>query len=244
MDDKSALFGVYCAIDLSNLDEALALAEKISPYVAGFKLGLEFYAANGPGGVIAFKKLGKPIFLDLKLFDIDNTVFSAMKNLAGLGVDFVTIHASGGRAMIKAARDGVRQGTPIGQMPPSILAVTVLTSISQEDIAAGGSTLSVEERVLALSELALTNGADGLVSSGHEVAAIRRKYGIKPILVVPGLRLNSDLDRVKKDDQKRVMTPAEAWNLGGNLLVVGRPITQAKDPAQAAKKIAETIGGI
>ena len=143
MHDKSALFGVYCAIDLSNLGEALILAEKISSYVAGFKLGLEFYAANGPEGVLGFKKLGKPIFLDLKLFDIDNTVFSAMKNLAGLGVDFVTIHASGGRAMIQAARDGAFQGTPSGHVPPSILAVTVLTSISQEDIAVGGHTNTI-----------------------------------------------------------------------------------------------------
>lgn len=239
--DRSDLYGVYCAIDVADLGQALALVEQVRHYIAGVKLGLEFFTANGPEGVMRVKaSLGreKGVFLDLKLHDIPNTVYATMLGLAKLGVDFTTIHSGGGKAMILAAKDGAIKGASDGTSPPAILAVTVLTSLGDEDLAALGVKNTPAQQVAALAELALNNGADGLVNSGHEIAALREKHGKNPILVVPGLRpLASD-----PGDQKRIMTPAEAWGLGGNLLVVGRPISQAVNPGHAAMEIAQSIG--
>ena len=225
---------VFVALDTTDLDYARQLAERLRGHVGGLKLGLEFFSAHGPGGVRAFQDLGLPIFLDLKYHDIPNTVAGASRAAASLGVDIINVHAAGGPAMMKAALEAVRgTGTKT-----KVIAVTVLTSLSDSDLAAIGQTPSAGKQVLRLAQLAKSCGLDGVVCSAHEIAPLRAALGPDFMLVVPGIRpTGSDLA-----DQQRVMGPAEARRAGATILVIGRPITAAPDPAKAAADIAQSLG--
>ena len=220
------------ALDTTDLAQARGWAAALAPHCAMVKLGLEFFAAHGPAGVRQAAG-GAPFFLDLKLHDIPNTVAGAIRPLLPLNPSLLTLHAAGGTAMIAAARAAVDQagaGT-------RLLAVTVLTSLDDAALAEIGMGTPALSQVLRLGRLAIAAGAHGLVCSAHEVAALRADLGPGPVLVVPGIRPAGSASA----DQARVMTPAQAAAAGADYIVVGRPITQAADPAAAAAAIAAEI---
>jgi orotidine-5'-phosphate decarboxylase len=219
---------IFCAIDRPDLQGALELARAVAPHVGGIKLGLEFFGAQGPTGVAAMQALGLPIFLDLKFHDIPNTVAGAVREAARLGVAMLTLHAAGGRAMLEAAVEAVAGAAT----KPCLLGITVLTSLDAADLVTTGVYAPATEHAARLGALALDAGLDGLVCSPHEIAVLRQAFGARPRLVVPGIR-----PATVGDDQKRTTTPAEALALGADLLVIGRPITQAASPAAAAAAI-------
>lgn len=223
---------LLCAIDTTDLTMAVDLARSLTGKVGGVKLGKEFFTAHGPQGVSRIADTGQPIFLDLKFHDIPNTVAGAVRAAAGLGCFLLTIHASGGADMIRAAVDA-RGGTAA----LSIIAVTVLTSLAEADMDAIGQSTPIADQVLRLGRLAKESGADGVVASPHEVAGLRAALGSSFKLIVPGVRPAW----ASTDDQKRVMSPADAVKAGADFLVIGRPITQADDPAGAAERIADEI---
>ncbi len=225
---------IFVALDTTDLDDALQLAERLRGHVGGLKLGLEFFCAHGPDGVRAFESMGLPVFLDLKLHDIPNTVAGAARAAAALGVGIINVHAGGGAAMMKAAAEAVRSVNPATR----IIAVTVLTSLSDADLASVGQTPSARDQVLRLAALTKSCGLDGVVCSAHEIAPLRGSLGDDFLLVVPGIRpAGSALG-----DQTRVMGPREAHQAGASILVIGRPITGAPDPAKAARAICESLG--
>ena len=225
---------VFVAIDTTDLEYARALAALLKPHVGGVKLGLEFFSAHGPKSVRMFADLGLPIFLDLKFHDIPNTVAGAVRAAAGLGVDILNVHAAGGPAMLKAAVEAARGVNP----KTKVIAVTVLTSLADSDLEAVGQRVPAVEQVARLARLAGDCGLDGVVCSAHEIAVLRAALGPEFLLVVPGIRpKGADLG-----DQQRVMGPQEARAAGASILVIGRPITAAPDPAQAARAIAESLG--
>jgi orotidine-5'-phosphate decarboxylase len=225
---------VFVAIDTTDLKHARALAARLKPHVGGIKLGLEFFSAHGPDGVRGFSDLGLPIFLDLKFHDIPNTVAGAVRAAAGLGVDILNVHAAGGPAMLRAAVEAARGVNP----KTKVIAVTVLTSLSEADLEATGQRSPAADQVVRLAQLTRDCGLDGVVCSAHEIARLRAALGPEFLLVVPGIRpKGSDLG-----DQQRVMGPKEARDAGAGILVVGRPITAAPDPVQAACDIAESLG--
>lgn len=220
---------VYVALDTPELARASALAEQVRGHVGGVKLGLEFFVANGPAGVRALGDGGMPVFLDLKLHDIPNTVAKAVTALAPLAPAVLTVHASGGRAMLEAAKAAAPAAT-------RVVAVTMLTSLDERDLADTGVSGSAQEQVLRLAALARAAGLDGIVCSGAEVAAARSVWN-DGFFVVPGIRpADGDVG-----DQKRVVTPRQALDDGASLLVIGRPITAAADPAAAAARIVATL---
>lgn len=220
------------ALDTTDPARAQALAAAVAPACGLVKLGLEFFLANGAPGYRAIE--GRPVFLDLKLHDIPNTVAGGVRAVLPLAPRMLTIHASGGAAMIEAAR---RACEAAGEGRPILLAVTVLTSLDAAALAATGVADSPQAQVLRLARLAIDAGADGLVCSPHEVAAIRAALGSAPKLVVPGIRPAG----AAASDQARTMTPAEAVGAGADWIVVGRPITAAADPGRAATEIAASI---
>jgi orotidine-5'-phosphate decarboxylase len=217
------------ALDTTDLTRASAWAAATAPHVGLFKIGLEFFLANGAAGVRAIA--GRPVFLDLKLHDIPNTVAGGVRAVLDLRPKMLTIHASGGAAMIEAARKAAETA---GAERPMILAVTVLTSLDAAGLAATGIAASPADQVLRLARLALSAGADALVCSPLEVAMLRTALGPEARLVVPGIRPAGSA----AGDQARVMTPAEAIAAGADWIVVGRPITGATDPGAAAAAIA------
>lgn len=223
---------ILCAIDTTDMAVALGLAEALRDQVGGVKLGKEFFTAQGPAGVARIAETGHRIFLDLKFHDIPNTVAGAVRAAAGLGCFMLTIHASGGAAMIAAAVEA--RG---GAATPKIIAVTVLTSLGASDLEKVGQMGPIQDQVLRLGHLAQANGADGIVASPHEVATLRSNLGAEMDLVVPGVRP----DWAGADDQKRIMTPSDAIRAGADFLVIGRPITQSADPAAAAQRIIAEI---
>jgi orotidine-5'-phosphate decarboxylase len=216
------------AIDTPDLDRAGSLVQAVAPHSGLIKLGLEFFSAHGPAGLRVAEK--NKIFLDLKLHDIPNTVAGAVRALMPLGVDMLTVHASGGSAMVRAAVEAAEQKS-------RILAVTVLTSIDASALAETGVAGGGTQQVLRLARLALEAGADGLVCSAHEISVLRDAFGAKPILVVPGIRPTG----AALGDQARVMTPEQAVAAGADYIVVGRPITSAEAPGEAARIIQESI---
>jgi orotidine-5'-phosphate decarboxylase len=223
---------LIAAIDTTDPQRARALATAVAPYCGMLKLGLEFYLANGGAGVRLIDDL--PVFLDLKLHDIPNTVAGGVRAVLPLAPRLLTLHAAGGGAMIAAARQAAETA---GASRPRLLAVTVLTSLDAEALHATGVAGGPRQQVLRLARLALDHGADGLVCSAHEVAMLRDALGAGPLLVVPGIRPAG----AAIGDQARTMTPAEAARAGADWLVVGRPITEAADPAAAAAAIAAEI---
>jgi len=224
------------ALDTADPARAVEWAAAVRPCCGVLKLGLEFFAANGPQGVRAVQAAGGlPVFLDLKLHDIPNTVAGAVRAVLPLGAALITLHASGGAAMIAAARAAA---DPAGAARPMLLAVTVLTSLDDAALQATGIDGGAALQVLRLARLALAAGADGVVCSPREVALLRRELGPHPLLVVPGVRPEG----AAPGDQARTMTPAQAIAAGADRIVVGRPITGAPDPAAAARDIAGAIG--
>jgi orotidine-5'-phosphate decarboxylase len=220
---------VYLALDLPRLDAAEALARKVSAHIGGLKLGLEFFCAHGHHGVHEIAKIGLPIFLDLKLHDIPNTVAAAMQAIHVLEPAIVTVHASGGRAMMEDAKAAAGEHC-------KVVGVTVLTSLDESDLRRGGVSGTPHEQALRLAELAQAAGLDGIVCSGHEVAAVHRQWK-DGFLVVPGLRPANG----QVADQKRTVTPREARDAGASVLVIGRPISRAEDPLSAVRAIEETL---
>ncbi|MGA3401363.1 MAG: orotidine-5'-phosphate decarboxylase [Acetobacteraceae bacterium] len=220
------------ALDTTNAARAVGWATAVVPHCGLFKLGLAFFLANGAAGVRAIS--GRPIFLDLKLHDIPNTVAGAVRAVLPLTPRMLTVHAAGGAAMVAAARQAAEAA---GAARPMILAVTVLTSLDQADLAATGIPDRPAAQVLRLARLAVAAGADGLVCSPLEVAMLRGALGTGPALVVPGIRPAGSA----AGDQARTMTPEEAVAAGADWIVVGRPITAAPDAGQAAAAIAAAI---
>jgi orotidine-5'-phosphate decarboxylase len=223
---------IFVAIDTPDLRRALVLAEAVRAEAGGVKLGLEFFCANGPVGVREIARLGLPIFLDLKLHDIPNTVAKAVESLAAIAPAVLTVHAAGGRAMLEAAKAAALPTT-------KVVGVTVLTSLDESDLGAAGVAGSPADQVRRLADLAKEAGIDGIVCSGAEVAAARAAWP-EGYFVVPGLRpAGSDVG-----DQKRVVTPRQALDDGASMLVIGRPITAAGDPARAIATIAAELGNL
>ncbi len=218
------------ALDVPDSSSIGAIVDRLPDEVRWYKVGLELFAAEGPAALEPLARRGRHIFLDLKLHDIPRTVERAVRAAARHGVGLVTLHAAGGRAMIQAAAEAARGAGPGA---PKLLAVTVLTSLDAADLAATGVGRSPAEQVVALADLALSAGADGIVCSPQEAAAMRARFGAGPLLVTPGIRLPSDA----VGDQKRVATPAGAVRDGATHLVVGRPILEAEDPAAAARRV-------
>lgn len=220
---------IWVAVDTADLRRARRLVEAVAPHVGGIKLGLQFFAAHGPNGVAALQQLGLPVFLDLKFHDIPNTVSRAIQSVRDLHPRVLTVHASGGREMLKRARR-------IAHADTRVVAVTVLTSLSDRDLDQTGMRGGTEAQVARLAALAQDCKLDGIVCSGREVAAVRAAWP-EGYLVVPGIRpAGSD-----RDDQKRSTSPAAAIAAGASMLVVGRPITAAPDPAAAARAIADQL---
>ena len=220
---------ICAALDVPDPAAAEKLASRLAGHVGLFKVGLELFVAHGRAAVEAVRKFGLPIFLDLKLHDIPQTVESAARAAAALGVEYVTVHASGGAEMIRAARRALPR--------TKLLAVTALTSLGPEDLDAIGLARDVVPR---LARLAVAAGADGVVCSPQEVAALRAALGPAPLLVVPGIRPAG----AAKGDQRRTGTPAEAVRAGASILVIGRPLRDAPDPAAAADAIAREIASL
>lgn len=220
---------IFVALDTPDLARAHALASKVRNHVGGLKLGLEFFTANGPDGVRDMAELGLPIFLDLKLHDIPNTVAKAVQSLRVLNPAILTVHAAGGRAMLEDAKAAAPEGA-------KVVAVTTLTSLDNEDLASIGIAGDASSQVLRLAALAREAGLDGVVCSGAEVAAVRKLWP-KGFFVVPGVRPSDGA----AGDQKRVVTPRAAVDAGASIIVVGRPITQAADPDLAARAIEATL---
>jgi orotidine-5'-phosphate decarboxylase len=221
---------LLCAIDTPDAGAARRLAAAVGPLVGGLKLGLEFFAANGPGAVRQVAGAA-PLFLDLKLHDIPNTVAGAVRAVAPLEPLLLTVHCAGGTAMMKAAAEAAERRV-------KIIGVTVLTSLDDADLASVGQSGPARDQVRRLAALARQSGLDGVVCSPHEVAALRRDCGGGFLLVVPGIR---PATVARDDDQKRVMTPRQALEAGADYLVIGRPITAAPDPAAAAGAIRTEI---
>ncbi|MEQ8964585.1 MAG: orotidine-5'-phosphate decarboxylase [Azospirillaceae bacterium] len=229
---------VFCAVDTNSVEAADHLAHRLAGRVGGLKLGLEFFAAAGPDGIRRVATHGVPIFLDLKLHDIPNTVAGAVRAVVPLGPAFVTLHAAGGRAMMQAAAEAARsEAARLHRPRPRLLGVTVLTSLDDDDLRAMGRDEPVAQQVDRLAHLALDAGLDGLVCAATEIAHLRRRFGREPTLMVPGIRPAWS----GADDQKRVTTPAEAMAAGADFLVIGRPITRATDPADAARRVREEL---
>ncbi len=229
---------IICALDTKDLNIAIDLCKKIKPYIGMVKLGLEFFLANGNNGVKAIESLGLPIFLDLKLHDIPNTVAKAIENVVNLNVKFVTIHTLGGRKMLQSASLSARDySLNNNKKAPEILGVTVLTSMDKEDLEEIGIRKSAKEQVKMLARLAHISGLDGVICSPHEIKIVKEICGSKFKTIVPGIRAEHDA----KDDQKRTLTAAEAIKEGADYLVIGRPITASSDPIAAARSIWESI---
>ena len=222
---------IYVALDTPDVKTARDLAEAVRPHAGGLKVGLEFVSANGPEGIRAIVALGLPVFLDVKLHDIPTTVAGAVRALAGLGASIINIHASGGTAMMKAAKEAAGGKA-------KIIAVTILTSLDDEDMQAVGFAGDAAAQAVRLARLAKSAGLDGVVCSAHDLKAVRAACGPDFLTVVPGSRpAGSALN-----DQKRFTTPAEARDAGADILILGRPVTHAADPREACRQVAASLG--
>jgi len=218
------------ALDFPSAQEALACVRSMPENLTLFKVGLELFTAEGPAFCRTLTENRNRLFLDLKLHDIPNTVARAVRSATRLGASLLTVHASGGRDMLRAAVEAAREAGPNG---PKLIAVTVLTSLNTQDLPALGIERSLSDQVLRLAELAVDCGIDGLVTSVHEASTLRAEFGPDPILVTPGIRPTG----AATEDQKRTATLTDAVRAGADVLVVGRPITAAPNPGLAASTL-------
>jgi orotidine-5'-phosphate decarboxylase len=224
---------IIVPLDTPRLEDALALVARLDPKLCRVKIGKELFVAAGPEAVERVHERGFEVFLDLKFHDIPNTVAGACRSAAKLGVWMMNVHASGGETMLRAAREAVSSVV----RPPMLIAVTVLTSLTNDDLERVGYTGSVMENVERLARIARACGLDGVVCSAQEATLVRKATGDDFTLVTPGIRLESD----NRDDQARVVTPRDAVRLGANYLVIGRPITGSPDPAATLQSINESL---
>lgn len=230
MDKKN----IVVALDFDKKSEALALIDRLDPSLCRLKIGKEMFTHFGPEFVTEVQNKGFDVFLDLKFHDIPNTVAKAVKAAADLGVWMVNVHASGGSKMMQAARDILK---PYGDKAPLLIAVTVLTSMSEEDLLDLGITKSPEQQVNFLAGLAHKAGMDGVVCSAQEAQMLKTNYGTEFKLITPGIRTAD----ASVDDQKRIMTPEKAVNAGSDYLVIGRAITNSADPINTMKEIYSSL---
>ena len=229
---------IIAALDVPSAEQALKLAEQIAPAVGAFKIGKELFVSAGPDIVKRVRATGASVFLDLKFHDIPNTVARAVAAAIRLDVQMITLHASGGGEMMRAAEQSARDtAQALGLPVPLVLGVTVLTSSSSETLAETGCEADTEKQVLRLAQLAVKSGVRGLVCSPLEIAALRKILPGEVQLVTPGIRTGSE----KADDQKRTLSPREAMQAGANWLVVGRPIYAAENPRMAAETILASL---
>ena len=217
---------IYCAIDTSSINEAERIVDEISPYVGGIKLGLEFFTSCGVNGIERISKYKLPLFIDLKLYDITNTVKNSLKNILSFNPAYTTLHISGGSNML---RECVNLKKKISSTT-NLIGVTMLTSFNDDDINEIGIDGSVSYHVKNLAKIAISCGLDGIVCSPLEIKDIKDAFTSKLKLVVPGIRNNLE----SSDDQKRVLSAKEAIDLGADIIVIGRPITSADSPGKAA----------
>lgn len=227
---------IIVALDYPDAQTALELVARLDPALCRLKVGKELFTLAGPKIVEQCMQRGFEVFLDLKFHDIPNTTAQACKAAASLGVWMVNVHAMGGRKMMETAREALAKSS----RPPKLIAVTILTSMAQEDLAGIGISASPAEMVLRLATLARDSGMDGVVCSAQEAALLRQHCGEKFSLVTPGIRPAD----AAADDQSRIMTPTAALQNGSNYLVIGRPITKAADPLLALHKISKEIGEV
>ena len=223
---------IFCAIDTSNIDKAKELAINIKPYVGGLKLGLEFFTSCGVAGIKQIEELGLPLFIDLKFYDIPNTVTSALKNILEINPKFTTIHCTGGRKMMTECMKLKKEM----KSTTNIIGVTMLTSFDDQEISEIGFRDSVPDSINKLAGLANDCGLDGLVCSPLEAKKIKSDFP-QLKLIVPGIRRSSD----ETNDQKRTLSANEAIINGADILVIGRPITESSDPAKAAEALSNEI---
>jgi orotidine-5'-phosphate decarboxylase len=229
---------IIVALDLPTAEQALALAGHLAPVVGAFKIGKELFTSSGPDIVRRIRQTGAPVFLDLKFHDIPNTVAKAVSAAVRLDVQMITLHASGGLAMMQAAEEAAQKtAQQAGANAPLLLGVTVLTSLDSLALAEIGMDANVGRQVERLASLAVRAGLRGLVCSPLEVAGLRQLLPSALQLVTPGIRTGHE----KTDDQKRTLTPREALAAGANWLVIGRPITGAENPRAAAEKILASL---
>ncbi len=226
---------VIVALDFAKKEDALSFVDQVTPSDCRLKIGKEMFTYYGPQFVEQLVKKGFDVFLDLKFHDIPTTVAKAVKASAEMGVWMVNVHASGGRKMMEAAREVL---IPYGDKAPLLIAVTVLTSMEQCDLADIGLDISPFEQVLRLATLTKEAGLDGVVCSAQEASALKSTLGHEFKLITPGIRLVAN---TKTDDQSRVMTPIDAINAGADYLVIGRPVTQAADPLAVLRQINSTL---
>jgi orotidine-5'-phosphate decarboxylase len=230
---------IIVALDVPAAEPALKLAEQLAPVCGGFKVGSELFTSAGPDIVRRLRGMGAPVFLDLKFHDIPNTVAKAVAAAVQLDVQMLTVHASGGTEMLKAAEQVAQEGAwRLGHTPPLVLAVTVLTSLDTNVLSEIGLDPNVNRQVRRLANMANKAGLRGLVCSAREVAELRQMLPPSTQLVTPGIRTEA----APPDDQKRTLTPREAISLGANWLVIGRPICAAENPRAAAEKILASVG--
>jgi len=224
------------ALDTDDLQRAQKLIKDLSPAVGVFKVGLQAFSSFGPELVNHITKTGTKVFLDLKLYDIPNTVAKAVEQIVKMDVSMITVHAHGGVKMMEAAVNAARQtASSLNKPKPIILGVTVLTSMDEKDLKDLGSSRQIKDQVIHLGQMALKAGCDGVVCSPQEIGLIRQACGKDCLIIVPGIRPKG----ASTDDQKRIATPEEAIKNGADYIVVGRPITQADDPLAAARGILE-----
>jgi len=224
---------IYCAIDTSNIDEAISVVDEVYKYIGGIKLGLEFFTSCGINEVEKFKTYDLPLFIDLKLYDIPNTVKKSLHNILQLNPKFTTLHISGGSEMLKTCVDlkkNLKSDT-------NLIGVTMLTSFENDTIKEIGISDSISSNVNKLTDLAYSCGLDGIVCSPVEIKDIKHNYGDKLKIITPGIR---NLDE-NNNDQKRTLSAKEAISEGADIIVIGRPITKAKSPAEAAKMFKNSL---
>ena len=222
---------IFCAVDTNDIHKATSLLSDIAPYIGGIKVGLEFFTSLGIKGIEEIKKFDKPLFIDLKLYDIPNTVTAALRNIFALKPEYTTLHISGGRKMLeRCAEEKIKANSST-----KLIGVTMLTSFDDKEINEIGIDRNIEDSVNLLSSLAESCELDGIVCSPHEISYIKNKFNLE--VISPGIRMKES----QADDQKRTLTAKDALIAGADVLVIGRPITQAANPAETARSIFDSI---